>query len=152
MDLAELEYMKENHDYMQDFCLSLPQVIQVEKLYEKATETCKALAEGNIEKEKQISDMQTKNQELQYEFDEKQEQLKKLMEAYQQKKASVSKESMRKLVNAKSIELNKESHQILKDFKKKNLTTEQFIEQYKLKRREFHRYNMTKETISAANI
>ena len=52
MDLAELEYMKENHDYMQDFCLSLPQVIQVEKLYEKATEACKALAEGNLEKEK----------------------------------------------------------------------------------------------------
>ena len=24
MDMAELEYMKENHDYMQDFCLSLP--------------------------------------------------------------------------------------------------------------------------------
>ena len=69
--MPELEYMKENEDYMQDFCLSMPQVIKVEKLYEKATGLCKDLAEGNLQKEKSIAQLQTKNQELQYEFDEK---------------------------------------------------------------------------------
>ena len=50
--MAELEYMKENEDYMQDFCLSLPQVIKIEKLYEKGMGLSKTLAEGNQEKEK----------------------------------------------------------------------------------------------------
>ena len=52
LEMAELEYMKENEDYMQDFCLSLPQVIKIEKLYEKGMGLSKTLAEGNQEKEK----------------------------------------------------------------------------------------------------
>ena len=129
----------------------MPQVIKVEKLYEKATGLCKDLAEGNLQKEKSIAQLQTKNQELQYEFDEKQEELKKLFEAYNLKKQSLQKDAMRKLVNTKAIELNKESQLVLKDFKKKNLTTEQFVEQYKHKRREYHKYLMCKETIATAN-
>jgi FtsZ-binding cell division protein ZapB len=86
LEMAELEYMKENEDYMQDFCLSMPQVIKIENLYEKATGLCKTLAEGNLEKEKSIEELQTRNQELQYEFDGKQEELKELLEAYTKKK------------------------------------------------------------------
>jgi hypothetical protein len=37
--------MKENQEYLQDFCLSTPQVLKIENLYEKATDHAKRLAE-----------------------------------------------------------------------------------------------------------
>lgn len=59
---------------------------------------------------------------------------------------------MLKTLNTKTIELNKDSHQTLKDFKKNNMSTEDFIEQYKTKRREYHKYNACKDTLMTAQI
>lgn len=36
MELAELQYLKENKDYLEDFSYSQPEVIRLEKLYEDA--------------------------------------------------------------------------------------------------------------------
>ena len=86
LDLTELEYMKENTDYLHDFCLSSPQVLKIENLYEKSAELAKTLADENIAKETQIDDETRKNQELHYEFETKQDELKSLLNEYNKKK------------------------------------------------------------------
>ena len=59
---------------------------------------------------------------------------------------------MLKTLNSKAIELNKESVQTLKGFKKGNISTEDFIEQYKAKRREYHKFNTCKDTMMTAQV
>lgn len=92
LDVAELEYMKNNYDYMKSMCITMPQVLKVEALHEKATDLAKEMAQNNLKSQELIDSYTNTNQELQYEFDEKQDELKELFEKYQAKKALFTKQ------------------------------------------------------------
>ena len=40
--------MKTNYDYMKSMCITMPQVVKVEALHEKATDLTKEMAENNL--------------------------------------------------------------------------------------------------------
>lgn len=48
LDVTELEYMKNNYDYMKSMCITMPQVLKVEALHEKATDLAKEMAQNNL--------------------------------------------------------------------------------------------------------
>ena len=78
--------MQENEDYLKDFSLSSDNTyINLEKIHEKAQDLTHQLANDNVEKRKQIDEYLIVNQELQYEFEQKQEELKDLLDQYKQK-------------------------------------------------------------------
>ena len=84
--------MKNNYDYMKSMCITMPQVLKVEALHEKATDLAKEMAQNNLKSQELIDSYTNTNQELQYEFDEKQDELKELFEKYQAKKALFTKQ------------------------------------------------------------
>jgi pyruvate/2-oxoglutarate dehydrogenase complex dihydrolipoamide dehydrogenase (E3) component len=149
MDISELEYMKSNEEHLNDFCLSTPQVLKIEKIYEDATDQAKKLAEENKEAHDSIETELSKNQEVHYEFSEKQEELKKLLNEYNKKRANFDKQEIVKVVQAKASGLNKESAKIQKEFKKGEISNKDFLENYGSLRREYHQIQFQKDAILA---
>ena len=72
--------MKENYDYMQDYALTQNSVLQIENLEELAQDTVNGIAEENVEISEKMSEMQGKNEEMKVEYNEKKEELQKLLD------------------------------------------------------------------------
>ena len=126
--------MTENEDFMTDFSLSQPCVLKMESCYEQAQDLTKKIAEDNIAALAEIDEQRSAAIELQNEFDQKQEELKALSEQYAAKKAEFSKQSMVKLMQQKCADLNKESQQIQKQFKRGEIGIDDYTSQYKAAR------------------
>jgi hypothetical protein len=64
--------------------------------------------------------------------------LSRLLQEYNKKKASLSKGELVKVLQAKAIQINKDSQKCQKEFKKGEITKKDFQERYGLMRREWH--------------
>lgn len=71
--------MQDDEAYLKDFGLSSPQYIHLDKIHEEAQDTAKKLAAANVDKKKEIDDLNAQNQDLQTEFTAKQAELKELL-------------------------------------------------------------------------
>lgn len=89
--MTELEYMKENHFYMQDFAFEQPEVLALEALCDDSKDLSKQLADDTKEIYENIEEQKSENQKLQADYDEKAEELQKLLEEYEAKKQEISK-------------------------------------------------------------
>ena len=116
--LTELQYLTANEDYLRDFTLSQPHVVQQEALLDQSMEETKKLAEQFLSNQNELNDFQQSNQELQYEYDSKVDELKELAQRYKEKSEKVSKANMEKMMKDHAAQLNKESQQVLRKFKK----------------------------------
>ena len=56
--------MHEDEAYLKDFCLSVPQYIQLDKIHDEAQDLAQKLASKNIEKQKTIDEFVESNAEL----------------------------------------------------------------------------------------
>lgn len=109
LEISEIKFMDQNDQYMRDFVLSQPHVLKMEALNQKTMELAKKVADETIQKEQELDEYKQTNQELQYEFDEKQEKLKALYEQYKEKKESISKAAMTKMLQQKCNAMHKDS-------------------------------------------
>lgn len=109
LEMQELKYMKGNMDYTFDFCSQLPAVLKMMSLYEQTQDNAQRLASENVEQLSELEEQRKVNDDLWKQFAAKQQELKKLADAYQAKKAQFSKESLVKIMQQKTSELNKES-------------------------------------------
>ena len=107
--LTELQYLTANEDYLRDFTLSQPHVVQQEALLDQSMEETKKLAEQFLSNQNELNDFQQSNQELQYEYDSKVDELKELAQRYKEKSEKVSKANMEKMMKDHAAQLNKES-------------------------------------------
>ena len=123
--------MKENVDYMTDFSLSQPCVLRMESVHEQAQDTAQRLASENVEQLSEIDEQRKANDELWKEFSQKQQELQQLNDAYLAKKAAFSKEALVNIMKSKCAELNTESQQIQKAFKKGELGIEDYTSNYR---------------------
>ena len=96
--MTELQYMKENVDYMTDFSLSQPCVLKMESLHEQAQDTAQRLASENVEHLSEIDEQRKANDELWQQFSAKQQELKQLNDTYLAKKSAFSKDALVKLM------------------------------------------------------
>lgn len=114
LEYSELKYMEDHEEYLNDFGLSSPQFIQLDKINEEAQNLASKLATANVEKQNQIHSLVEANADMQTEFENKQAELKVLLEAYQKKKqdANVEISNLVKVMSQKTTELSKEAKQI----------------------------------------
>jgi hypothetical protein len=62
--MTELEYMKENHFYMQDFAFEQPEVLSLEALCDESKDLTKMLAEDTKEIYQNIEEQKDENLKL----------------------------------------------------------------------------------------
>jgi len=62
--------MKENFEFMQDFALTLPQVLTIEKICEESQDAANQKAKSNSEMVSQFDDHLGQYQDLEYEFND----------------------------------------------------------------------------------
>jgi hypothetical protein len=79
-----------------------------------------------LDHHKAIEEEQSKNQEVHYEFEQKQDELKKLLNEYNKKKAAMNKSEFVKIIQVKATGLNKESQKVQKEFKKGEINRKEF--------------------------
>lgn len=142
LDLIELKYMQEDEAYLKDFGLSTPNFIQLDKLHEEAQDVAQKLAKENVEKKLQIEQMAASNEEMQTEFTEKQAELRELLEQHKQKQAGDI-ASLIKVMAQRTKELSESSNQILRKFKKGEISAEDFMKEYKLVKTQHSQANYT---------
>lgn len=141
LPMTELEYMKENHFYMQDFAFEQPEVLALEALCDDSKDLAKQLADETKEIYENIEEQKSENEKLQTEYDSKAAELQSLLQQYEAKKEQISKQNLVKMVNQHSASLNKEANAIHKQYKKQEISISDFITQYRNKKMEYHNFN-----------
>ena len=74
-------------------------MLKYEKLYQASMESAKTLAESARDSSAELAEHQASNQELQYDYDEKHEELKAVLAEYQEQCARLSQQNLTKVVS-----------------------------------------------------
>ena len=91
--------MRDHPDYLADYSHTQGVVLKYEKLQDASMQTTKNLAESVRDSGAELEEHQVSNQELQYDYDDKHEKLKELLEEYKTECARVSQASLVKLLS-----------------------------------------------------
>lgn len=98
----------------------------------------KEVADENQAYHGELEEQKAENEELQSQYEEKAAELRSLLAQLEEKKAAYSKQALVKMVQMEAVKVNKESTQIQKQVKKGELPLDQYVEQFKKKRQEYH--------------